>query len=209
MPPRSLILCVALAAGCSGVPSTRPAPAVAAVTSAETVQAELLAGYVRVLQTVVQGSVTEQAEILDEARRGYEQARQGPATLRYALLLAAVHPNRDPQGALRLLHETMAHPELLSPVERALAIVETARVQQELDMAFQNARLVADQQERERQRNAPATTTAELTRRLRTETDENARLRKELDDAKAKLEAIANIDRSVPARPPANETRKP
>ena len=80
MPRRSFILCAALAAGCSGVPATRPAPAVAVVTSAETMQAELLAGYMRVLQTVVQGSVTEQAEILDEARRGYEQsaARDGP-----------------------------------------------------------------------------------------------------------------------------------
>jgi len=202
------MLSALLVAGCSTLPDTGPAPAAASTASAETVQAELLAAYVRTLQTVVQGSVTEQAEILDEARRGYEQARLGPATLRYALLLAAVHPNRDPQGALRLLREALAYPELLSPVEKALAIVETARVEQELLTVTENARLVAEaQQERERQRGAPAT--AELTRRLRTETDENARLRKELDEAKAKLEAIANIDRSVPARPPANEPRKP
>jgi hypothetical protein len=210
MLPRLLILGAALLAGCATLPSARPPPVTASTTSAETVQAELLARYVRAQQTVVQGSLTEQAEILDEARRGFEQARQGPAALFYAMLLAAVHPNRDLQAALRLLIETRAHPELFSPVERALAIVETARVEQELGLATDNARLVADQQERERerQRNAPSSTAA-LTRQLKAETDENARLRKELEEAKAKLEAIANIDRSIPARPPANEGRKP
>jgi hypothetical protein len=206
---RLLILSAALLAGCSTAPGTRPTPVAASTSSAETVQAEQLAAYMHALQTVVQGSLTERAEILDEARRGYEQARQGPATLRYALLLAAVHPNRDPQTALRLLQETLAHPELFSPVERALAIVETERVKQEVGLVTENARLVADaQQERERQRNTPPNNAA-LTRQLKAETDENARLRKELEDAKAKLEAIANIERSTPARPPANEGRKP
>src|SRR5262245_27197387 len=73
MQPRFLILCVALLTGCSTLPGTRPAPVAAATTSAETVRAELLAGYIRSLQTVVQGSLTERAELLEEARRGYEQ----------------------------------------------------------------------------------------------------------------------------------------
>jgi hypothetical protein len=208
MLPRLLLLSAALLTGCASAPGARPVPVAASTTSAETVQAELLASYMRVLQTVVEGTPTEQAEVLDEARRGYEQARQGPASLRYGLLLAAVHPGHDPQNALRLLRETMAHPELLSPVERALAVVETARVEKELGLAAENARLVTQaQQEQERQRSVPAS--AALTQQLRTERDENARLRKELEDAKAKLEAIANIERSNPARPPVIEGRKP
>jgi hypothetical protein len=143
------------------------------------------------------------------ARQGHEQARQGPATLRLALLLAAPdHPQREPQTALRLLREALARSELLSPVERALAIVETARVAEELGLATENARLVADaQRERDRPRNDGAT--AALNRRLQTEIEDNARLKKELEDAKSKLEAIANIERNIPARPPTNETRKP
>lgn len=200
---RLLILCAALLAGCSTAPGTRPVPEATSNPSAEAiVQAELLAGYARALQTVVKGSPTEQAEILDEARRGYEQARQGPAALRLGLLLAAPeHPSRNPQDALRMLREAMARSELLSPVERALAVVETARVEQELGLNAENARLVAEAQERERQRNAPSTTAA-LTRQLKAESDENARLRKELEEARAKLEAIANIERS-------NSTRRP
>jgi hypothetical protein len=48
-----------------------------------------------------------------------------------------------------------------------------------------------------------------LTKRLKDEADENARLRKALDDARAKLDAITNIERSISDRPPANEGRPP
>ncbi len=120
-----------------------------------------------------------------------------------------MHPARDPQTALRLLREALARPELLTPIERALGIVETERVQQELGLVNENARLVADaQQERDRQRSGAAPNPA-LAKRLQSEMDDNARLRKELEEAKAKLEAIANIERTIPARPPATEARKP
>ncbi len=208
MLPRLLQLSViALLAGCAGMGGTRPVEVRPVSATVESLQAAQLASYVNALQTVVQGSPAEQAEVLAAARNGYEQARQGPASLRYALLLAAPgHPARDPQVALRLLLEARSRPELLSPVERALAIVETQRVEQELGLVAENTRLVGEaQQERDRQRVAPPSVA--LARQLKAEQDENARLRKELEDAKAKLEAIANIERTIPARPPANEAR--
>jgi len=136
-------------------------------------------------------------------------AHQGPAALRYGLLVATPgHPEHDPQLAQRLLHEALARPDLLSTVERALAIVEISRVDQEISLAAENARLVTDaQQERDRARSAPSV--AALARRLQDETAESARLRKELSEAKAKLDAIANIESSIPERPPPKETRKP
>jgi hypothetical protein len=129
--------------------------------------------------------------------------------LRYGLLLAAPsHPARDPAQAQRLLREALARPELLSSVERALAIVEQAQVEHELGMTSENQRLVAEaQQERERQRNAPPSAT--LARRLQQEIEESARLKRELDAARAKLEAIANIERSLPDRPASPEPRRP
>jgi hypothetical protein len=174
------------------------------------VQAALLANYMQALQIVVQGSPAEQAEVVAKARSNYATARQGPAVLRYALLLATPgHPAQDLQEAQRLLHEALARPDLLSPIERALAIVEAARVEEELALTAENARLVAEaQQERERQRNA-ATPSAALAKRLQEEVAESARLRKELDEARAKLQAIANIERNLPERPPATEARKP
>ncbi len=210
MLPRILLLSAfALLAGCSTLQGKRPTPVPASAT-AEAVQAAQMASYFSALQTIVQGSPAEQAEVLATAHGNYEQAKQGPATLRYALLLAApAHPARDPQTALRLLREALARPELLSPIERALAIVETERVQQELGLVSENARLVADaQRERDRQRSDVAPNAA-LAKRLQTEIDDNARLKKELEEAKSKLEAIASIERTIPARPPATEARKP
>ncbi len=203
-----LLVCVALA-GCASKPAAR-APAEAATTSNEAIQAALLSSYIDALQVVVQGSPAEQAEVVAEARRNYEQARQGPAVLRYALLLATPgHPAQDLQQAQRLLRDALARPELLASIERALAIVESARVEEQLQLTTENARLVADaQQERERQRTA-ATPSAALAKRLQDEIAESARLRKELDEAKAKLQAIANIERNNAVQPPAPEARKP
>jgi hypothetical protein len=209
MLPRILLLSVlALLTACANL-GTSSRPAEPAPPSNEEVQAALLAGYVSALQTVVQGSPAEQAEVLAEARENYEMAGRGPAVLRYALLLATPgHPAHDPGLAQRLLRETLARPELLSPIERALAIVETERVRQELELAAENERLVAEaQQERDRQRNVPSS--AALAKRLQEQSNENTRLRRELDEAKAKLDAIANIERNVPDRQPANEARKP
>lgn len=212
MQPKVLLLSALLLAGCAGLHGPRaPVPAPPPAVNSEIVQATLLASYVRDLQTVVQGSATDKAEVVDRARQAYDDARQGPAALRYGLLLAAPeHPQRDPQNALRLLREALARTDLLSPIEQALAMVEKARVEDELGMVTENARLVAeaqqDREERERLRN---NNTAILSRRLQTEIDENTRLKKELEDAKSKLEAIANIERNNSVRPPANEARKP
>lgn len=203
-----LIAAALLLAGCANLPRAQlPAPAPARTEDA--VQAEQFREYTSALQSIVQGNPAQQAELLAEARTGYEQARQGPAALRYALLLAAPsHPAHDARAAHRLLQEARAHPELLSVVERALAVVATAQVELELGLTAENERLVAQQEERDRQRNAPATTAA-LNKRLQDEAAENARLRKELDEARAKLDAIAHIEGNVPDRQPPKDTRKP
>lgn len=209
MLPRMLIAAVLLLSGCATLPKAH-APALPPPRSEDAVQAEQFREYTSALQSIVQGNPAQQAELLADARAGYEQARQGPAALRYALLLATPgHPAHDARAAQRLLQEARAHPELLSTVERSLAVVATAQIELELDLTAENARLVAEaQQERDRQRNAPPTTAA-MAKRLQDEATENARLRKELDEARAKLDAIANIERNVPDRQPPKDARKP
>jgi hypothetical protein len=200
-----------LLAGCGSMPELpgERAPPIAPAPSNDVIQAAQLASYVQDLLTVVQGSPTEQAEVMARARAGHDQARLGPAVLRYALLLAAPgHPARDPAQAQRLLNEALARPELLSVVERALAAVELQRVDAELRLGTENERLVAEaQRERERQRNAPSV--AALNKRLQTEIEESARLKKALDEAKAKLDAIADIERRNSDRQSATEGRNP
>jgi len=81
-------------------------------------------------------------------------------------------------------------------------VVELQRVDAEQRITAENERLVGEaQRERERQRTAPSV--AAVTKRLQTEQEENAKLRKALDEARAKLDAIVNIEleRSAPNRP--------
>jgi len=204
-------LAICLLAGCSSVGDLRPGGAAATATTpnAEIVQAAQLNAYSSALSQLVQGSPAEQAELIASARAAYDPARAGPAALRYALMLATPnHPAHDAAQAQRLLREALARPELLTSAERSLAIVESQQVEAELRAKAEVDRLTAElQRERDRQRNAAPN--ANLARRLQTEMDENARLRKALDEARAKLDAIANIERSISDRPPATEGRTP
>jgi hypothetical protein len=215
-PERIALLCLALS-GCGGMAGLRSEKPVAIpAPSTESIQAAQLASYITGLQQLVQGSPAEQAEVMAAAHAAYDQAHQGPAALRYGLVLAAPgHPARDPAQAQRVLRETLARPELLNIVERALAVVELQRVDAELRSTAENERLVGEaQRERERQRAAPSL--AAINRRLQAEQEENAKLKKALEEARAKLDAIVNIEleRSAPnrsnaERPPSGEGRNP
>ncbi|MDR2215384.1 MAG: hypothetical protein LBE59_06050 [Nevskiaceae bacterium] len=214
MLPRSaaLSLMASLAlTGCANLDgfSLRKPVAAPPAPSNEAVQTARLNVIATTQEQLVQGSPAEQAEALASARTGWEFNRQGPEALHYALALATPgHPGRDLPQAQQLLRETLARPELLSPPERAIAIVELQRVDDELRLLAEVDRLVAEiQREKERQRTANAN--ANAARRLQTELEENARLRAALQDAQAKLDAIANIERSISDRPSTNEGRNP
>jgi hypothetical protein len=149
------------------------------------------------MQRLVQAPPAEQAEILSAARASFERTPQGSAQLRYALLLAAPsHPGRDPALAQNLLRELAAQPEQLVPIERAVALTELAQIDRELSLKGENERLQLDAQRNDRDRNTVNQ------RRLQAEIDENARLRKQIEDAQAKLDAIAKIERNLTDRTP-------
>ena len=155
-------------------------------------QAALLASYLEVLQRLVQGAPAEQAEILSAARHDFEVAPTSSHELRYAMVLATPgHPGTDCAKAQKLLRELIATQETLLPAERAMAFLTLRNVDQTLAQTADNQRLqsAADHTDHDRY--------AALNRRLQTEIDDNARLHKELDEAHAKLDAIANIERTL------------
>lgn len=201
-------LLLGVLAGCSGMGVKRDQPADPVPTS-EAIQAAQVNSLLTALASVVNGTPAEQAEVMAAARQDFEQARQGPAALRYGLLLAApAHPGRNPAEAQHLLRESLARPELLSPMERALAQVELERINAELRLGDENLRLLAEsQQARERQNAEPSPAT--LARQLQAAQEQNAQLRKSLEDARAKLDAIAEFERRQNDRPPASEGRNP
>jgi hypothetical protein len=163
--------------------------------------AAVLATHLQALVQLVQGAPAEQAEILAAAKHEYDVAPTASHELALALVLSVPgHPGFDPARAQQLLRDVLATPETLMPSERALALLTLDNVNHQLDLTSQNQRLQTEFERNDRE------LVAEASRRLQAETEENAKLRKELDDARAKLDAISNIERSLNKRKSANST---
>jgi len=170
-----------------------------------TTEATVIAAYLDVCLRVARGTPAEQAEILTTATNDYRAAPTPSRELRYAMVLSTPgHAGNDPVVAQRLLREVLATPETLLPAERALAFLQLQQVERQQALQTDVRRL---------QTNAERTANdkiAQLTRRLTTESEENTRLKKLLAEAQAKLDAIANIERSSNnGRAPQPEGRKP
>jgi hypothetical protein len=195
---RMLLLALALC-GCTGL-ATRPPPPPQRIDNVaedrDAAAAVLMGNTFQTMQRLSQAPAAEQAELLAAARAGYERSPQGGAQLRYALLLSTPgHPGRDAPKAQVLLRQLVAQPETLVPIERAVALVELAQLDRELGLKADNDRMQADAQRGDHERAMAA-----AQRHLQAELDENAKLRKQLEDAQAKLDAVANIERNLTDR---------
>jgi len=183
-------------AGCAGMGNPR-APLPAPAPSPQATASAMLAGYLETLQKVVSGPAAEQAEILANAQHDFDIAPTPSHQLKLALILATPgHPGTDQPRAQTLLRQLMANPEVLLPAERSLAFLTLSQIDDHLTLEAENRRLQQDAARADREHIANAN------HRLQAEVDENARLRKELDEARAKLAAIANIERSLNERKP-------
>jgi hypothetical protein len=160
-------------------------------------EATLLAGYLEMLQRLVQGAPAEQAEILSSARHDFETAPTPSHELRFAMVLATPdHPGTDFGKAQKLLRELIATQETLLPAERAMAFLTLKNVDQTLSERAEIQHLQAST-DRSTDRDRAAAVNRRLQSEMESAMDENARLHKELDDAHAKLDAIANIERAL------------
>lgn len=192
---------VLLAAGCAGGPGQR-APESAPVVNSAAMASTVLGDYLQLLQRLVQAPPAQQAEIIASAQRDYDSAPTPSRELKLALILGTPgHPATDLPKAQGLLRELMATPEMLLPGERALAFLELSQIDDHLTLEAENRRLQADAVRADQQRVANAN------HRLQAEMDENGRLRRELEEARAKLDAIANIERSLNERKPGSTGR--
>ncbi len=195
-----------LLTGCANdnvVREREPRP-VAPVVDKNAASVAALTEDLQLLQRLAQAAPAEQAEIIASAQRDYETAPTPSRQLRFALVLSNPgHPATDLPRAQRLLRELMANPEMLLSGERALAFLELQQIDDHLTLEAENRRLQGDAVRADRER------LSTVNRRLQLETDENARLRKELEEARAKLDAIANIERSLNERKPNNQGPQP
>jgi len=195
----------ALASGCGtfGTGNRQSPNHVSTTVDSDTQVAVVLAGMIQTLQRLSGGSPAEQAEIVTNARQAYERAPGSSAQLRYALVLATPgHEGRDAERARQLLRELAAQPEALAPAERALSLFELSQLDRELGLVSDNERLQAIAS-----RSVDQDRLAAANRRLQAELDDNARLRKQLEEAQAKLDTIANIEPNLIDHKP-NEAHK-
>jgi hypothetical protein len=181
-----LCACGSVAAGKSALkpslaPPERPAPDLSAITSV-----------LELMRMLPEGDPARQAEIFEAAKEAAAAAPTTENKLKFALALATPgHSGSDPVAAQRQLSELLATPETLLPVERLLAEIELQNVDQRLILQSENRQLRDDAPRETRDK------LAVINRRLAAESDDNVRLRKALDEARAKLEAVTHIERSI------------
>ena len=205
----TLLAVLTLAYGCSTLsglnPSRHPKRPEMPSIDRDMQVAAVLADTIQTLQRLAAGSPAEQAEIVTAARQAYERSPGGGAQLRYALTLATLgHASRDAGRARQLLRELAAQPETLAPVERAVTLLELAQLDRELGLVGDNERLQALALSDADQEHLAA-----ANRRLQSTLDENARLRHQVEDLQAKLDAVVNIERNLTERSTKPEGRKP
>jgi hypothetical protein len=152
---------------------------------------EDLSQYLDMMFDLVTGDAAHQADTFYEVEREYTRAPTTTSSLRYALaLLTPGHPASKPAEGKRILETLLATPERMLPLERKLATVMLREADTRLKMEADNRRLLATVDERVRSQ-------ANSDRKLQAQTEENLRLRKELAEAKQKLDAITDIERSI------------
>jgi hypothetical protein len=152
-----------------------------------------IAPLLEMMSALPQGDPARQAETFQAVKDAADLTPTTSNKLRYALALATPgYSGTDPVAAQRQLSELLARPETLLPVERLLALVELKEVEQRLILQAENKRMRDEAPHDDSHDKLLATN-----RRLAAESDENARLRKALDEARAKLEAVTHIERSI------------
>ena len=148
--------------------------------------------YLEELRLLTTGDPATQAEIFADADAA-ATLTPGPNTqLRLALVLATPgHSESNPEQAQSMLREVLAQTLLLTPAEIALATIHLKSIER-IIVANAEARRLRTSSSR-----AARTEEQAIGQRLATVEAENRQLRRELDKAEGKLEAITTIERSI------------
>lgn len=153
--------------------------------------------YLQEMYRVAAGDPATQAEIFADARSGATLTPGPSANLRYALILATPgHPESDPETAQSLLRELLTQSALMTQAEISLATIHLKSVEQLIVSNSEARRLRASTSR------AAQTQEAATSKRLASVETENRRLRRELEEAEDKLEAITTIEQSIRAQDP-------
>ena len=193
----SLILVSAALAACTAL-----GPTAGRQTTEPTVATELPADvadgigiYLQTLRSLIESDPVEQADVFRNVSAAADTSPTTTNRLMLALALATpTHPSSDEAKAQKLLSELLAAGDTLLPEERTLALIHLKDVE---------TRLILDAEAGRLQRAAAAATAERndrTTQQLQAALEENRQLKLALDDVRARLDAITNIERSIRER---------
>jgi hypothetical protein len=195
-----LIALAALVAGCStsgglfgGTRSTASnAQAQPADGAARPGSGDGLAIYLETLRDLIEGDAVVQADAFRNAANAADAAPTTTNRLNLALALATPgHPSSNALEAQKQLSALLASGDALLPEERTLALVHLKEVEERLILDAEAQRLQLAAQAATAQRNDQSA------QRLQAALEENRQLKAELEEAKAKLDAIVTIERAI------------
>ena len=148
--------------------------------------------YLRELQLLATGDPATQIEIFADAESRSTLTPDPSTNLRFALVLATPgHSESDPQRAQSMLRELLTQTALMTSAEVALAEIHLKSVEERIVLNAE-ARRLRQSSSRQAQTEEQA-----INQRIATVEAENRRLRRDLEDAEQKLEAITSIERSI------------
>jgi len=125
-----------------------------------------------------------------------QQTRSSGDTLRYALALgSAGHASSNPVEAKRLISELLASPNTLDPAEAAFASAYLREFDARVALYAEVAR------QREESEQSLKLLDADADRRAEALAAENKQLKRKLAEAERKLEAVAEMERSLLEQP--------
>jgi hypothetical protein len=160
---------------------------------------EALADDFAVLDKLIEAGPQQQLQIVGAAEEDFRTTPTQSKKLRLALILGTPgQAGSDLPRAEEMLQELSDDPQSsLLPGERTLLSLQLKQIGDYLTLQAKNRTLQADA--------ARANQLAPLKHRLDGAAGENAKLKKELEEAQAKLAAIANIEKSLNERKPGIE----
>ena len=193
----ALLLCAAFA-GCTALSGSREGrddttPPIADAGPSDVTDS--LGIYLQTLRSLIEGDPVVQADVFRNVTAAADSSPTTTNRLMLALALATpTHPASDEAKAQALLNELLAATDTLLPEERTLALIHLKDVEQRLILDAEASRL---------QRQAAAATAERNDRtsqQLAAALEENRQLKAALDDVRARLDAITNIERSIRER---------
>jgi hypothetical protein len=201
--PAGLVLAAALlASGCTTDFFTQRPPAPPKpVIDHKAASAEALADDFGVLDKLIVAPPEQQMQIVGSAEHEFQSTPTPSNKLRLALILGTPdQAGSDLPRAQEMLQELSSDAQSsLLPGERTLIALQLKQIGDYLTLEAENRTLQADA--------TRADQLAALKHRLDGAAGENAKLKKQLEEAQAKLAAIANIEKSLNERKPGNEGR--